>query len=450
MSEKETPLPNTERLPELYYNNINNNNNQNIHKQTIEERNKVIDDYLNSLEQIGVKKNEISSSSEDEKDPFSSKALKNLKPLKKSSNKLILPNFRKKLDIKNEIDKRNNTSMPKNKIIEENISKKTKKMTRNKNLSDNNMLQKIVEGKLQYMNKPINANKKNNKNAKSKWTISSNTFNEYISFSKKNKNCNLYKNKNINEIKFSHINNSLNYKALMQSQLRSKSHMKNSYNLYKDKINSFLKNKTINNYYNKLLDDKKGKNIPNKQVIIPYNNAENSNLYMNIIKNEKNKRRNFTAKIIKKKIELSEKMKKNKNLVNSRINSTLNNNHQKYEKLIKEKNNPYGLVWVNKILKINNGKLGLSKEFINGVPIVKIIGKNSLTKRETKKRLCDMEKMRKIEENKYIKLINVEPKLNERNLDDEYNLPNEIMKQLYKKNNLTFRNHIIEKPDEED
>ena len=450
MSEKETPLPNTERLPELYYNNINNNNNQNIHKQTIEERNKVIDDYLNSLEQIGVKKNEISSSSEDEKDPFSSKALKNLKPLKKSSNKLILPNFRKKLDIKNEIDKRNNTSMPKNKIIEENISKKTKKMTRNKNLSDNNMLQKIVEGKLQYMNKPINANKKNNKNAKSKWTISSNTFNEYISFSKKNKNCNLYKNKNINEIKFSHINNSLNYKALMQSQLRSKSHMKNSYNLYKDKINSFLKNKTINNYYNKLLDDKKGKNIPNKQVIIPYNNAENSNLYMNIIKNEKNKRRNFTAKIIKKKIELSEKMKKNKNLVNSRINSTLNNNHQKYEKLIKEKNNPYGLVWVNKILKINNGKLGLSKEFINGVPIVKIIGKNSLTKRETKKRLCDMEKMRKIEENKYIKLTNAEPKLNERNLDDEYNLPNEIMKQLYKKNNLTFRNHIIEKPDEED
>ena len=46
------------------------------------------------------------------------------------------------------------------KIIEENISKKNKKMTRNKNLSDNNMLQKIVEGKLQYMNKPINANKK--------------------------------------------------------------------------------------------------------------------------------------------------------------------------------------------------------------------------------------------------------------------------------------------------
>ena len=452
MSEKETPLPNTERLPELYYNNINNNNNQNIHKQTIEERNKVIDDYLNSLEQIGVKKNEISSSSEDEKDPFSSKALKNLKPLKKSSNKLILPNFRKKLDIKNEIDKRNNTSMPKNKIIEENISKKTKKMTRNKNLSDNNMLQKIVEGKLQYMNKPINANKKNNKNAKSKWTISSNTFNEYISFSKKNKNCNLYKNKNINEIKFSHINNSLNYKALMQSQLRSKSHMKNSYNLYKDKINSFLKNKTINNYYNKLLDDKKGKNITNKQVIIPYNNAENSNLYMNIIKNEKNKRRNFTAKIIKKKIELSEKMKKNKNLVNSRINSTLNNNHQKYEKLIKEKNNPYGLVWVNKILKINNGKLGLSKEFINGVPIVKIIGKNSLTKRETKKRLCDMEKMRKIEENKYIKLINAEPKLNERNLDDEYNLPNEIMEQFNRntKNFFKVRKDIIEQPDEEE
>ena len=54
MSEKETPFSNTERFPDLFY---NSNNNQNITKQTIEERNKVIDDYLKSLDQIGNKKN---------------------------------------------------------------------------------------------------------------------------------------------------------------------------------------------------------------------------------------------------------------------------------------------------------------------------------------------------------------------------------------------------------
>ena len=59
MSEKETPFSNTERFPDLFY---NSNNNQNITKQTIEERNKVIDDYLKSLDQIGNKKNEESSS----------------------------------------------------------------------------------------------------------------------------------------------------------------------------------------------------------------------------------------------------------------------------------------------------------------------------------------------------------------------------------------------------
>ena len=453
MSEKETPFSNTERFPDLFY---NSNNNQNITKQTIEERNKVIDDYLKSLDQIGNKKNEESSSSEDENDPFSFKAMKNLKPLKKSNNKLILPNFRKRINLKNEIAKRNNTSMPKNEIIDENISKKNKKLTRNKNLSDNNIIQKIVEGKIIYMGKAKNANRKNKNSTSSKWSVSSNTYNDYISFSNyNNKNCNLYKTKNVNGFKFNHINNSLNYKALIQSQIRSKSHIKQSYYLYKDKLSSFLKNKTINNYY-KLPENnndinKKMKYIIPKPVIIPYTNAGTNNLYSNLLKIEKNKRRNFTAKIIKNKIAIQDKIKKNKKFGNYRINSTLNNKHKKYEKLLQEKNNPYGLDWVNKLLKINtNGKLGLSKEFINGVPIVKIMGKGSLTKREMKKRLNDIEKNKKMEESKYNKIINAEAKLSEGKLDEDYNLPDEMMKQFNNKNAFTFRKDIIEKPDEED
>ena len=103
---------------------------------------------------------------------------------------------------------------------------------------------------------------------------------------------------------------------------------------------------------------------------------------------EQKKRRNFTAKMIKSKISIKDK-NWNKNY---RINSTLNtqrimeNRHQIYEKLIKEKNNPYGLGWINKILKNNKiEKVMLSKEFINGVPIIKLLGKANISKRELKK-----------------------------------------------------------------
>ena len=59
---------------------------------------------------------------------------------------------------------------------------------------------------------------------------------------------------------------------------------------------------------------------------------------------------------------------------------------------------------------------------------------------------------KKEEESKYNKLINIKAKLNEDELDEEYNLPNEILEQFNQntKNFFKFRNDIIEKPGEED
>ena len=126
MSETENPLSTSERLPDIYSNN--NNNNQNSSKQSIAKRNQVIDDYIKSLDQEKNNKKNDSSSDEDDKDPFSSKAIKNLKPLKKVKNRLILPNFQRE-KLKSETNSRNNKnkSMPKN-ITNENFFKKNKKM----------------------------------------------------------------------------------------------------------------------------------------------------------------------------------------------------------------------------------------------------------------------------------------------------------------------------------
>ena len=60
------------------------------------------------MEKKGNGFNEISlTSEEDDKDPFSSKAIKNLKPIKRDTNKLILPNFAKREKLKNELSTRN-------------------------------------------------------------------------------------------------------------------------------------------------------------------------------------------------------------------------------------------------------------------------------------------------------------------------------------------------------
>ena len=164
----EQPFSISERLPDIFSSKINDN--QNSSKQSIEKRNQVIDDYLKSLEQKSTKKNELSiSSSEDEKDPFSSKAIKNLKPIKKPKNKLILPIFKKRERLKKEKASRNNTSIPKNKTLNDDTPKKIKKMPKNKNLSDNNIMNKIITEKNSYMGKIKNISKKNNKQ-NSKWT----------------------------------------------------------------------------------------------------------------------------------------------------------------------------------------------------------------------------------------------------------------------------------------
>ena len=234
-------------------------------------------------------------------------------------------------------------------------------------------------------------------------------------------------------------------------QERSKSNIKQSYNLYKDNINSLFNNKTIIDP-KKLLINTKVKYNTGQTKIISYNNAginNNNNLYNNINKIERSKKRNFTAKIIKNKISIKE----NKKLNNYRINSTINDKHHKYEKLIQEKNNPYGLYWINKILKKNaTEKASISKAFINGVPIIKLKGKASLSKREMKKRLTEIERRKKMEENKYNNIINAEAKLNKQELDEEYNIPNEILNQFNKntKNFFKGKKDIIEQPEEED
>ena len=126
MSEKENLFSNSERLPDIF--SGKSSNIQTSARQSIEKRNQVIDEYLKILDQKSNKKNDLSiSSSEDDKDPFSSKEVKNLKPLKNSKNKLILPNFKKREKLKSEISSRNNTSMPKNKTSNENTVKKNQK-----------------------------------------------------------------------------------------------------------------------------------------------------------------------------------------------------------------------------------------------------------------------------------------------------------------------------------
>jgi hypothetical protein len=237
---------------------------------------------------------------------------------------------------------------------------------------------------------------------------------------------------------------------MIKFQERSQSHIKQSYNLYKDNINSLFNNKTIIDP-KKLLINTKVKYNTGQTKIISYNNAgiNTNNLYNNINKIERSKKRNFTAKIIKNKISIKE----NKKLNNYRINSTINDKHHKYEKLIQEKNNPYGLYWINKILKKKaTEEASISKAFINGVPIIKLKGKASLSKREMKKRLTEIERRKKMEENKYNNIINAEAKLNKQELDEEYNIPNEILNQFNKntKNFFKAKKDIIEQPEEED
>ena len=327
-----------EKLPNIYNpKNYQYNQNKNIiSKQSIKQRNDVIDEYIKSLDNKNERKqNENSlSNSEDDKDPFSPTSLKRVKAIKK----LILPNFKKRENIKSQSS----------------TTKGSKKLKKKNNNSDNNIINKYRKDtripNIKGVNNLLN----------SKWSTSSSNYVNYMNHSRKND----------------------------------------------DKI---FYNSSIYNY---------------------------EKLY-----------RNYTSKI-----------KQGKK--NQRINSTLNtqkileNKRKIYEKLIKEKNNPYGLNWVTKIFRKNRGeKIELSKrEFSNGVPIIKLLGKRELNKREIKKKLSEIYQKKKEEESKYNKLINAKSKLDKNELDDEYNIPNEILEQFNqnKKNFFKFRNDIIEKPEEEE
>ena len=278
-----------EKLPNIYSpKNYQYNQNKNIiSKQSIKQRNDVIDEYIKSLDNKNERKqNENSlSNSEDDKDPFSPTSLKRVKAIKK----LILPNFKKRENIKSQSS----------------TTKGSKKLKKKNNNSDNNIINKYRKDaripNIKGVNNLLN----------SKWSTSSSNYVNYMNHSTKND----------------------------------------------DKI---FYNSSIYNY---------------------------EKLY-----------RNYTSKI-----------KQGKK--NQRINSTLNtqkileNKRKIYEKLIKEKNNPYGLNWVTKIFRKNKGeKIELSKrEFSGGVPIIKLLGKRELNKREIKKKLSEIYKRKK---RKKVNIIN--------------------------------------------
>ena len=326
-----------EILPNIYSPKNYQNN------QSIKERNDIIDEYIKRLDDKNERKQNDNSSfvSDDDKDPFSPASLQKIKSIKK----LILPNFKKRENIKSESE----TSSKKR------LQRLRKK---NNNNSDNNIINK--HKKEERMQNILGVNNKLN----SKWSTSSSNYINYINHSKKNSD------------KIVGNNNIYKYEYLL---------------------------------------------------------------------------RNYTSK-------MSQRLKQGK--LSQRINSTLNtqkileNKRKIYEKLIKEKNNPYGLSWVSKIFRKNSGeKLELSKkEFTNGVPIIKLLGRRDINKREMKKRLNELYHKKKEEESKYNKLVNIKAKLNGNELDDEYNIPNEILEQFNQntKNFFKFRNDIIEKPEEED
>ena len=430
-------IQNQEKLPNIYSSTNSNNNSKT--NQSILRRNEIIDEYIQSMDKKEKGLNEISlTSEEDDKDPFSSKAIKNLKPIKKEINKLILPNFAKREKLKSESSfrKKNfkaNINIKKNNQDNENkannVSEKNifNKIIKNKNSPENN----IYGNNNSYFGNFLNNNNVNN-NLNSKWTSSSNTYNNYINYAN-------HKIFNKNKNKFKINNNSMTKK---ETKGRSRSHIGNkpSYNLYNNEKSNFLNSNNSNSI------------IPNRKFTSTQD--INKNIYA------KNYKRNFTAKILKNnKISILENNKQNKKYGKHRVYSTMNtrriveNKHQIYEKLINEKNNPYGLGWINKMLgKNNEEKVGLAKGFINGVPVVKILSKGELSKKEIKKRLSEIERKKKEEESKINKIVKAEAKLKEGELDDEYNIPKEILEQFNKnsKNFFKARKDIIEQPEEEE
>lgn len=409
-------------LPNIY--SSSNSNNISEINQNILRRNEIIDEYIKSIDKKAEGVNEISvTSEEDDKDPFS---LKNLKPIKRENNKFTLPNFAKREKLKSESssrkkigkDKKNNTLGSNTLTIKE------------KNYSENN-----INGNTNpYFGKFCNNNVNDNLN--SKWASSNNTYKNYMNHAKYN----IY-------LKISNKNkmSNPNYSNKKEVKGRSKSHIGNkpSFPLYYDNKHYLSNNNSKSNIKNRKF------NSP--QVDIDYKNSV------------KNYKRNYTAKFLKNKnISIMGNNNQNKKYGKNRVHSTysilntkriIQSKHDIYSKLINEKKNPYGIYWINKILgKNNENKVGLAKGFINGVPIIKILNKGELSKKEIKKKLAEIEQKKKEEENKVNKIVNAKAKINDDDLDDEYNIPKEILEQFNKnsKNFFKVRKDIVEQPGEEE
>ena len=416
----------SKNLPNIY--SSSNSNNISEINQNILRRNEIIEEYIKSIDKKTNGFNEISETSEeDDKDPFS---LKNLKPIKRESNKLILPNFAKREKLKSESSSRKKIGKEKknNTLVSNTLTISPKNdISKNKNYSENN----INGNTSPYFGKFYNNNINDNLN--SKWASSNNTYKNYINHVKYNiylKNSNKYKMNNSNK---------------KEVKGRSKSHIGNKpfFSLYYD-------NKHYLSYNNS------NSNITKRK----FNSPQEDTIYKNNIKNYK---RNYTAKFLKnKKISIMGNNNQNAKIGKNRVystHSTLNtkriieSKHEIYSKLINEKKNPYGLCWINKILgKNNEKKVGLAKGFINGVPIIKIWNKGELNKKEIKKKLAEIEQKKKEEENKVNKIVNAKGKINDDDLDEEYNIPKEILEQFNKnsKNFFKVRKDIVEQPGEEE
>ena len=80
------------------------------------------------------------------------------------------------------------------------------------------------------------------------------------------------------------------------------------------------------------------------------------------------------------------------------------------------------------------------------------MSRGELSKREIKRRLSEIEKKKKEEQNKYNRVINVNGKIDNRDLDEEYNIPKEILEQFNTntKNFFKVRKDIMEEPEEEE
>ena len=256
--------------------------------QNILRRNEIIEEYIKSIDKKTNGFNEISETSEeDDKDPFS---LKNLKPIKRESNKLILPNFAKREKLKSESSSRKKIGKEKknNTLVSNTLTISPKNdISKNKNYSENN----INGNTSPYFGKFYNNNINDNLN--SKWASSNNTYKNYINHVKYNiylKNSNKYKMNNSNK---------------KEVKGRSKSHIGNKpfFSLYYD-------NKHYLSYNNS------NSNITKRK----FNSPQEDTIYKNNIKNYK---RNYTAKFLKnKKISIMGNNNQNAKIGKNRVYST--------------------------------------------------------------------------------------------------------------------------------